>query len=198
MAAALDRPWAYSSAAGVMDEIARVAPEHFGGVSHDRLSADGLQWPCPRADHPGTATVHAERFVRGQARLSAIDYVPSPEQTDDAYPYLLITGRRLEQFNVGTMTRRSPNLELAPTDLLDIHPDDAADEGLANGERVEVVSRWGAARVPVRYSAVVLPGTLFATFHDPATHVNRLTSPYSDPQSKCPEYKVTAVCIRRA
>lgn len=197
-AAALGERWNYASSADVMDEIARVAPDMFGGVSHERLAGDGLQWPCPTTDHPGTATVHANGFVRGRGRLMAIEYVPSPEQTDVNFPYLLITGRRLEHFNVGTMTRRTPNQELVADDVLDIHPDDARVEEIADSAPVDIESRWGRTRVTARHSTSVMPGSLFLSFHHPQTHANRLTSPHVDPQSKCPEYKITAVRIRPA
>ncbi len=195
VAHAMGETWDYSSAADVMDEIARVAPAAFGGVSHARLAGDGLQWPCPSADHPGTATVHANGFVRGRGSLAAIAYAPSPEQTDAEYPFLLTTGRRLEQFNVGTMTRRTANQQLAPEDELEIHPDDAARAGLRDGAMADVISRWGGAQVRVRLTERVGRGRLFLTFHQPASHTNRLTSPYVDPQSKCPEYKVTAARV---
>lgn len=196
VAHALGEEWNYASAADVMDEIARVAPDSFGGVSHRRLSVDGLQWPCSNVDHPGTATVHANGFVRGRGRLTTVDYVPSPERTDATYPYLLITGRRLEHFNVGTMTRRTPNQQLVGADFVEIHLDDASREGIADDTCVEIVSRWGAARALARHSSRVQPGMLFLTFHHPQTHTNALTSPYVDPQSGCPEYKLTAVSIR--
>lgn len=196
VADALGENWSYASAADVMDEIARVAPDSFGGVSHRRLAADGLQWPCPSPDHPGTATLHADGFVRGRGQLMAIDYLPSPEQTDADFPYLLITGRRLEHFNVGTMTRRTPNQELVNADFVEIHPADADREGIPDGVAVEIRSRWGAGRGRARRSDRVPPRVLFLTFHHPQTHANALTSPYTDPQSKCPEYKLTAVNVR--
>jgi predicted molibdopterin-dependent oxidoreductase YjgC len=162
-----------------MDEIARVAPHLFGGVAHARLDQDGLQWPCPSADHPGTPVLHEEGFTRGRARLVPIDFVPSPEHDVPGFPYTLVTGRVLEHYNVGTMTRRTPSLRLVGEDFLVMHPDDAAREGLREHERVTLESRWGAT-----------------SFHFPETHANRLTGPQTDPVSRCPEYKVTAVRIR--
>jgi predicted molibdopterin-dependent oxidoreductase YjgC len=178
-----------------MDEIARVAPKLFGGVSYARLEPDGLQWPCPTPDHPGTATVHSDGFLRGKGRLVALDFVPSPEHSQNGYPFVLITGRALEHYNVGTMTRRTPNRDLLPADFLEIHSTDAAKHNIKDGQTVQVQSRWGSTRAVARVSERVSPGTLFLTFHFPETHTNLLTSPYVDPQSKCPEYKVTAVAI---
>jgi predicted molibdopterin-dependent oxidoreductase YjgC len=181
-----------------MDEIAQVAPALFGGVRFDRLDPDGLQWPCPALDHPGTRTLHGGGFLRGKGRLVAVDYVPSPEQGVAGFPFVLITGRVLHHYNVGTMTRRTPSRDLAPEDLLEIHPDDAARSAVADGARVVVESRWGRATVTARHARRVAPGTLFLSFHYPETHANALVGPHLDPQSKCPDYKVTAVRIRMA
>ena len=114
-----------------MDEIARIAPTLFGGVSYSRLDGDGLQWPCPDAGHPGTATVHADGFVRGRGRLMTLPYVPTVEQRSADYPLLLTTGRVLQHYNVGTMTRRSPHRALEDADYLEINPQDAAAAGVA-------------------------------------------------------------------
>jgi formate dehydrogenase alpha subunit len=196
VAAALGAGWGRPTPAEVMDEIARVAPHLFGGVSHARLGEDGLQWPCPSADHPGTPVLHSERFTRGKARLMPIEFVPSPEHDVPDFPYTLVTGRVLEHYNVGSMTRRTPNLRLVGEDFLVMHPDDAAREGLREHERVGIESRWGATTCRLHADARVAPGTLFLSFHFPETHANRLTGPQTDPQSHCPEYKVTAVRVR--
>jgi formate dehydrogenase alpha subunit len=195
VARAMGLAWSYAGPGEVMDEIARVAPHLFGGVSLERLEPDGLQWPCPAPGHPGTAIVHADGFVRGRGRLMAVDYAPSPEQEVAGYPYLLITGRVLDHYNVGTMTRRTPSVELVARDVLEIHPADAARDGVTDGGRVLVESTWGAAEVAARHSRRVAPGTLFLSFHFPETGTNRLVGPHLDPLSKCPEYKLTAVRI---
>jgi formate dehydrogenase major subunit len=198
LAAALGADWGRPTPAQVMDEIARVAPHVFGGVSHARLAGDGLQWPCPAADHPGTPRLHALRFMRGRARLSPVAFVPSPEHDVPGFPYTLVTGRVLEHYNVGSMTRRTPNLALVGEDFLVMHPQDAAREKLREHAEVAVESRWGAITCRLRIDERVAPATLFLSFHFPETHTNRLTGPQSDPQSRCPEYKVTAVRVRPA
>ena len=193
VAKALGCAWAYPTASEVMDEIARAAPQLFGGVSYARLEPDGLQWPCPEPGHPGTARLYVGGFSRGRATLSCVDYAASPESAVAGYPYVLNTGRVLQHYNVGTMTRRTPNAELAPADELEIHPDDAARERIGDGDPVELESRWGRVRTRARLTARVRPGTLFLSFHYPETHTNRLTGPWHDPLSHCPEYKLTAV-----
>lgn len=196
VAAAMGSPARYESPAEVMDEVARVAPHLFGGVSYRRLAGDGLQWPCPSPGHPGTATVHAGGFLRGKGRLMAIPYRASPEHGVEGFPYLLVTGRVLEHYNVGTMTRRTPQRGLVPADFLEIHPEDALREGVEERAEVVVESRWGCARTEARLTSRVAPGTLFLSFHFPESHTNRLTGPHVDPDSKCPQYKATAVRLR--
>ncbi|HZO99995.1 MAG TPA: formate dehydrogenase subunit alpha [Terriglobia bacterium] len=196
LARILGASWNYETPAEVMNEIARVAPALFGGVSYERLAGDGLQWPCPDRSHPGTASVHASGFICGKGRLTVVDYVPSPEQVSESLPYILVTGRVLEHYNAGTMTRRTPQQQLVSEDLLEIHPDDAAREGISEGETVELKSRWGRATAKVHVSTRPAPRTLFLPFHFPETHTNCLTGPHVDPDSKCPEYKVTAVRVR--
>ena len=188
--------WPYPNPGAVMDEIARVAPHFFGGVSYNRLQGDGLQWPCPAAEHPGTVTVHADHFIRGKGQLVALDYLPSPEHGVAGYPFLLITGRLLEHYNVGTMTRRTPNQVLVAEDVLEIHPADANRENISDGEQVNLESRWGSTQVKAKKSRRIAPGTLFLSFHYPETHTNRITGPHLDPQSKCPQYKAVAVRLQ--
>jgi len=195
---ALGLGWRYADPAEVMDEIAAIAPRLFGGVRYERLEGEGLQWPCPAPDHPGTGTVHAAGFLRGRGRLSAVPYVPSPESSVEGFPLTLVTGRVLDHYNVGTMTRRTPSRELAPEDRLDVHPDDAAAAGVAEGGLVAIESRWGSTAARARLTRRVARGSLFLTFHYPETHCNVLTGPQRDPESNCPEYKVTAVRIRPA
>jgi predicted molibdopterin-dependent oxidoreductase YjgC len=174
-----------------MDEIARVNPA-FAGVSYARLEDDGLQWPVPSPHSPGTPILHAESFPRpgGRAKLTRVDFVPSPELRAGL---TLVTGRVLEHYNAGTMTRRTPNLALSAADRLEIHPRDAAARGIADGDRVIVRSARGEARAPARVTDRVAPGAVFLSFHFPETGTNAVTSEVRDRISGCPEYKVTAV-----
>ena len=115
--------------------------------------------------------------------------------TDPEFPLLLNTGRTLHQFNAGTMTGRTPNVVLRPTDLLEMAPLDAARLSLANDERVRIVSRYGEAVLPLRITTCVKPGELFATFHSSDVFLNRVTGPSRDGITGTPEYKVTAVRV---
>jgi formate dehydrogenase major subunit len=197
VALAMGADWGYETAADVMDEVARVAPQLYGGVCFDRLDVGGLQWPCPTLDHPGSPRMHEGGFARGRGRLVPVAYIPSPEADLAEHPYRLMTGRVLDHYNVGTMTRRTPNQTLAPVDWLEMSAADAAREGIGDRETVTVQSRWGSIEAPVRISERVAEGSLFLTFHQPETHTNRLVGPGVDPTSKCPEYKLVGVRIIR-
>jgi formate dehydrogenase major subunit len=168
------------------------------GMTYARLDRAGLQWPCPTEDHPGTPLLHVEAFGQAaRASLQCVEYRPTPEQPIPQYPWLLITGRSLYQFNAGTMTGRTANNELRPCDRLDISAVDGTGLGVTDGERVRVVSRYGSVVLPVRVSAQVAPGQLFATFHTSEFHVNAVTGSHRDPVTATPEYKVTAVRVER-
>jgi formate dehydrogenase alpha subunit len=198
LARALGLDWRYARPGDVMDEIARAAPALFGGVAYDRLDGDGLQWPCPDRAHAGSVTIHAERFACGRAQLAPVAFAESPEASAPGFPLALITGRVRDHYNVGTMTRRTPHASLTSEDALALHPRDAAALGLASGALARVESRHGAACARVAVDAGVLPGTAFLSFHFPDTHANRVVGPARDPESNCPEYKLTAVRVAPA
>jgi formate dehydrogenase major subunit len=171
----------------------------FGGISHARLDIQGgLHWPCRDAADPGERRLYEHRFATpsGRAELAAREWLPPGEQPDAAYPYLLITGRRLAHYNAGTMTRRTPNINLAPGESIDLHPDDVARLGLAPDSRVQVTSRRGTVITRVRPTDDIAPGQAFLAFHFPDVAANALTSDVTDDITSCPEYKVTAVHIR--
>lgn len=133
--------------------------------------------------------------MRGRARLAARSWLPPGEQPDDAYPFLLITGRRLAHYNAGTMTRRTPNLLLIPGETLDVHPADASRLGVHDGDPIRVTSRRGSVIAPIRLTDEVAPGQVFLAFHFPEVATNALTSAAVDEITSCPEYKVTAVSL---
>jgi formate dehydrogenase major subunit len=178
-----------------MAECAAVAPL-FGGISHPRLDRDGpLHWPCLSADSPGTPRLYQEHFATpdGLAHLAAKPYLPPGEQCDPDFPFLLITGRRAERYNSGSMTRRTDNNALLARETIDVEPGDAAALGLIDGRPVHLSSRYGTAVLPARITEEVAPGQVFAGFHFPGAAVNSLTSPVGDEVTGCPEYKLTAV-----
>jgi len=189
--------FAYTSPEEIWNEIRAVWPAG-NGITYQRLDDGGLQWPCAAEDDPGTEILHSERFPIGKkAALRCIPYRPTSEITNETFPFLLITGRTLYQFNAGTMTMRTPNAELRATDLLDISAEDANQLNLQNGERVRVHSAHGEAVLPIRITSSVKPGELFATFHTGEVFLNRLTSPHRDRYVKTPEYKITAVQVEK-
>jgi formate dehydrogenase major subunit len=192
------RGFEYSGPEAIWDEV-RALSTGARGMTYERLEAGGLQWPCPAEDHPGTAILHREAFAGGpRATLRCVEHHATPEQTHEAFPFLLITGRSLYQFNAGTMTGRTRNTELRPSDVLDISPADAAALDLRDGDPARVASRYGVAVLPARRNASVLAGQLFATFHTAEVFLNAVTGPNRDTVVGTPEYKVTAVRIERA
>ncbi len=190
--------WEKRAPADVMDEIAQLAPALFGGVHYERLEGDGLQWPCPSRNHPGTPRLHTDGFARGPAGLHPLRFRASPEHGVASHPFTLITGRVLQHYNVGSMTRRTPSLGLAPYDTLEIHPEDADGEQVGDGDVLWIESRWGRIQARARLSDRIARGTLFLSFHHPETRTNALTGPQRDPLSQCPDYKVTAVRLERS
>jgi formate dehydrogenase major subunit len=188
------RHFAFPDAESVWNEVRAVWPAS-AGLSYPRVEGENLHWPCPAENHPGTPVLHENTFALG---LRAIPYIRSYETTSEEYPFLLTTGRSFYHFNAGTMTRRTPNTGLEQSDSLEISESDARRLGISDGDRVRIASRYGQADLPARISDQVRTGVLYATFHDPASFVNRLTSPHRDRYVKTPEYKVTAVAVRRA
>jgi formate dehydrogenase major subunit len=164
------------------------------GMTYARLDEHGLQWPCPSEQHSGTPILHRDTFAIGpRAPLQPVEYRATSEVVTPEYPFTLITGRSLYQFNAGTMTGRTPNNELRPSDVLDMSPADAGRLGLDEGQRVRITSRYGLATLPVSINESMAPGQLFATFQTPDMLLNALTGPHRDTRVGTPEYKVTAV-----
>jgi formate dehydrogenase major subunit len=183
------------SAEEIWNEIRSVWPAG-AGITYGRLESDGLQWPCPSEDHPGTQVLHTDIPAgKRPLRLRCVDYRPTEEQTSPEFPLLLSTGRSLYQFNAGTMTGRSRVGKFRPRDLLAISADDARDRNITDGQSVRVRSHYGEISLVATVSDTVCRGQLFATFQSPDVFVNRLTSPHRDSSVQTPEYKVTAVCV---
>lgn len=192
-----EKDFDFKTAEEVWNEVRAVWPPGYG-ITYDRIEKAGLQWPCPDVDHPGTEILHAESFSNGvTAALRRIKYRPTKEVVSDEYPFMLTTGRVLEQFNAGTMTMRTPNRKLRPTDLIMISKADSARLSITDGETVRLKSGHGEAVLPVEVTDKVKPGELFASFHDPAVFLNYATGPTRDRFTQAPEFKVTAVRIEK-
>lgn len=187
----------FSSAEDIWNEVRLVWPNSFG-ISYERIEHHGLQWNCPTLDHPGTDVLHAESFALGvKAALRRIKYRPTGEVTTSEFPFIMNTGRNLYHFNAGTMSLRTDNKKIRPSDTLDISPADAERLSLSDGEKVKLRSRYGEAIIPVAIKGNVNEGELFATFHEPEIYLNRVTSSHRDRYTLAPEYKVTAVAIEK-
>ncbi|WP_374380859.1 formate dehydrogenase subunit alpha [Dongia sp.] len=193
---ALGYPMNYSHPSEIMDEIARLTPT-FKNVSYARLEEMGsIQWPCNDAAPNGTPTMHIDKFVRGKGRFMITEFVPTEERVGPRFPLLLTTGRILSQYNVGAQTRRTHNVAWHPEDVLEIHPHDAEQRGIREGDNVSVVSRVGETTLKAVISDRMQPGVVYTTFHHVGTGANVITTDFSDWATNCPEYKVTAVEVR--
>ncbi len=194
---ALGFPMSYSHPSEIMDEIAATTPT-FAGVSYEKLDALGsIQWPCNEAAPEGTPTMHVDRFVRGLGRFMITEYVPTEERTGVLFPLILTTGRILSQYNVGAQTRRTENSRWHEEDVLEIHPADAESRGVLDGDLVRLESRSGDIALKARISERMQPGVVYTTFHHPKTGANVITTDFTDWATNCPEYKVTAVQVRK-
>jgi len=196
----------FHAPADIFDELRRLSRggvADYGGITYERLDRDmGVFWPCPTEDHPGTPRLfEGGRFGHpdGRARFHAIEYRPPAEDVDDEYPIILTTGRVVSQFLSGTQTRRiGPLVAQQPEPKVEMHPRLAARLGIADGERVRVVSRRGAIELAAHVAATIRPDTVFIPYHWPgAQSANRLTIRAYDPIAKIPEFKVAAVRVER-
>lgn len=186
-------PMTYKNSEEVFNEMRKVTPS-YGGISYSRIEDEGLHWPCPTEDHPGTPILHTAQFTRGKGMFHAIDYVPPDEQPDDEYPLYLTTGRLIYQYHTGTMTRKTEGLnEKAPGSFVELASEDAQKYNLEDGKIVKVISRRGEIEAKVQISDKAVAGTVFIPFHFAEAAANRLTNSKLDPVAKIPEFKVCAV-----
>ena len=191
-------PMNYASADEIMKEINGVTPS-YAGITYERIEKEGIQWPCPNTDHPGTRFLHKDRFSRGRGLFHAVEYIPAAEQTDAEYPIILSTGRVLYHYHTGTMTRLSKgSTERCPESLVEINPADAEKLGIADGQTVKLTSRRGTLQAKAKITTRSDRGTVFMNFHFHEAAVNLLTNPALDPIGKIPEYKVCAVRVEAA
>jgi len=186
--------WNYSSPAEIVAEVAALAPS-YAGISLERLDrGERLQWPVKGNDHPGTPILHVGQFTRGKGLFAVTEHIPPVELPDKEYPMLLSTGRVLYHWHGGEMTRRAKGLlEVYNQSLIELNPQDAAQLGLQEAQKVRVSSRRGTIEAEAWVTDRVPPGMVYANFHFPDVPANSLTIAALDPIAKIPEYKVCAV-----
>jgi len=196
-------PQEYMTSAQIMDEISSLVPS-FGGISHERLDSaevagQGLQWPCPDKDHPGTYIMHVGKFTRGRAMFYPAQYIPSSELPDEEYPLIMMTGRILYHYNTRAMTGRTPELmEIAGHSFIEINTEDAKRLGIKHLDRVRVTSRRGSIESEARVSDKTCVGETWMPFHFQDGNANWLTNAALDKYARIPEYKVCAIKIEKA
>jgi len=185
-----ETPW------DALDEIARLTPQ-YAGVSRDRLGRKGLQWPV-RPDGSDSPTLYDTTFDNptGLGHFAALPYKAPGDAPDGEFPLVLVTGRVLQHYNAGTMTRRTGNVDLVDRDWLEIHPADAERLWVADGDKVSVRSRVGQTELFARITERIEPGHVFTSFHFPEARTNLLVGQSADVNTSCPEYKVVAVDVR--
>ena len=197
IAKAMGPSWDYTNAEDICKEIASLAPS-YGGISWKRLkNIDGLQWPCPTKDHPGTPILHREKFARGLGLMKAIEFKEPAEAPDKKYPFTLTTGRILEQFHTGTMSRKTKGLNKLAGPMVMISTDDAKQLKIKNNKTVRVTTRRGTIDAPAFVSENIGKGTIYIPFHYVESPANRLTNSAVDPVAKIPEYKVCAASVTK-
>ena len=188
----------YSSPEEIFNEMAALTPS-YGGINYSRLEGDGIQWPCPTLDHPGTPYLHKGKIARGKGLFHPIAFKPPAEATDAEYPFWFSTGRVFAHYHTGTMTRNSPTLDNEIAEgFIEINNQDAERLTVKHGDMVTVSSRRGSVDTKAMVTGRVDPGSVFMPFHFVESCANILTNPAHDPICKIPEFKVCAVNIEKA
>jgi formate dehydrogenase alpha subunit len=186
--------WDYRDPSEIFAEMAKVVPD-FAGVTYERIDKVGLQYPVWDRNHPGTPTLFTDTFPRGRGKFTPLDFVPVMEEADDEYPFILTTGRLLEHWHGGTMTRHSALDEAYPEARIEIHPADAEMHGITNGMTVRVTSRRGEVVLRATVTEKTTVGVVFIPMHFAEAAANLLTNDALDPQALIPEFKACAVQV---
>jgi len=187
----------YKNTEEIMDEIAKLTPI-YGGISYKRLRKEGIHWPCPSFDHPGTPILHKDKFTKGKGSFIPVSYKSPSEEPDKEYPFILTTGRIRAHYHTGTMTRRCQGLDTYVKEaFIEINPIDAEKLGIMDNEVVRVSSRRGGINIRARITDMVGEGVVFIPFHFKEAAANILTNPSLDPIAKIPEFKVCSVRIEK-
>lgn len=188
----------YNHASEIMDEIASLTPQ-YGGIDYLRIEEEGLQWPCPTKDHPGSKYLHNGGFAKGRALFRPAEYIESAELPDKDYPYILTTGRMLYHYHTRSMTGRVEGINnLFPESYIEIHPDTANKLKVKHGDKVKISSRRGEIITSAKVSDIVEEDVLFMPFHFAEGAANYLTNCAIDPIAKIPEFKVCAISVNKA
>jgi len=179
----------------IFNEVALLLPQ-YAGISYQRIDKTGLQWPVPRPDHPGTPVLHIGRFTKGKGLFIPEDYTQPTELPDAEYPLILTTIRETPQYNFGSMTRKTPEIEaLCPEAFAEINPEDAACFGIADLDMVEISSRRGTVQLRAKITDRSQAGTIAIPYHFAEVPVNNLTLNSLDRLSRSPQYKICAIKI---
>ena len=186
--------WDYLNPEEILREMAGVNKD-YAGITYERIDKVGLIYPVPDLDHPGTPTLFTESFPRGRGKFIPLDYVPVVEEPDDEYPFILTTGRVLEHWHGGTMTRNSALDEAYPEARVEMHPADAEMHGIMKDMPVRVTSRRGEVVLRATVTEKTSVGVVFIPFHFAEAAANLLTNDALDPQAKIPEFKACAVQV---
>jgi formate dehydrogenase major subunit len=185
----------YRSAEEIFNEVAALLPQ-YRGISYGRLEKEGLQWPVPDRDHPGTPVLHVGTFTRGRGMFQPELYTPPKELPSDEYPMILTTGREYAQYNFGSMTRKTPGIEeICPEALAEVNPDDAERLDIGEKDWIRITSKRGSIKVRITITDRSQPGTVFLPYHFAEAPVNQLTLNHLDRLSRSPQYKLCAVKV---
>jgi len=196
IAQAMGADWNYNSVKDITKEINQLTPQ-YGGITWDRVGRDGLQWPCPNEEHPGTPYLHKGKFARGKGLLRGIPFIEPDELPDEEYPLIMTTGRVLEHFHTGTMTRKTEGLNNLAGPMVMISVEDAERMNIANSEVVKIATRRGEIEAPAFVTKRISTGVIYIPFHYKESPANKLTNPALDPIAKIPEYKVCAAKVTK-
>jgi formate dehydrogenase major subunit len=185
----------YNSAEEVFEEICSLLPQ-YAGITYERIEKEGLQWPVPTKDHPGTTVLHTESFTRGKGLFIPEEYIPPVELPDEEYPMSFTTGRDLARYNFSSMTGKTPEIDIiSPECFAEVNPADAERLGIEEKSRVRLTSRRGSVEMRATITDRSQQGTIFCTYNHLATLVNLLTLDALDRLSRTPEYKLCAIKV---
>ncbi|CAH0526606.1 formate dehydrogenase subunit alpha [Vibrio hippocampi] len=196
IANAMGGDWCYQSIEDITEEIAAVTPQYHG-IRWQSVGSNGLQWPCNETKPFGTRIMHKDQFVRGKGAMAAIPFEYAAELPDSDYPLILTTGRLLEQFHTGTMTRKTKGLDNLAGPRIMISVEEADQFNIANGELIKLVTRRGEISAPAFVTKRMQAGVVFVPFHFAEAAANKLTNTATDPHAKIPEFKVSAVRLEK-